>query len=112
MSSDRCGVQSVICEILPSAVYVHCASHCLSLVIVNTCQRTSVKSSIDKISNVGSKFCVNNVKRFKQCCAYRFYLLVTKMSSNWCTICLLRFTILTSIGLIGILIKLILFQGL
>ena len=36
MSSDRCGVQSVIREIVPSAVYVHCASHCLSLVIVNS----------------------------------------------------------------------------
>ena len=82
MSSDRCGVQSVIREIVPSAVYVHCASHCLSLVIVNSCQRTSVKSSIDKISNVGSKFCVNHVKRFKQCCAYRFYLLVMKMRST------------------------------
>ena len=82
MSSDLCGVQSVIREIVPSAVYIHCASHCQSLVIINSCQLTSVKSSIDKISNVESKFRVNHVKRFKQCCAYRFYLLVMKMRST------------------------------
>lgn len=55
MSSNRCGVQAVIRERVPSAVcvYVHCASHCLNLVIVHSCQLTSVRSTIDKISNVG-----------------------------------------------------------
>ena len=55
MSSDRCGVQAVICEIVPSTVYVNCALHCLNLIIVHSCQLTPVKSTIDKISKVGIK---------------------------------------------------------
>ena len=82
MSSDCCGVQPVIREIVPSAVYVHCASHCLNLVIVHSCQLTSVKSTIDKISKVGNiqcriqilcKPCPHIVKRFNRCYTYRFY---------------------------------------
>lgn len=52
MCSNRCGVQTVIREQVPTAAYVHCASHCLNLVIVHACQLIAVKSMIDKVQSV------------------------------------------------------------
>jgi hypothetical protein len=52
MSSDRCGVQAVIKEKAPVAAYVHCASHCLNLVIVHSCKLTAVGTMMEKISMV------------------------------------------------------------
>lgn len=54
MSSQRCGVQSVVREQAPAAAYVHCASHCLNLVIVHACEIVAVKNVITKISAVSN----------------------------------------------------------
>lgn len=55
MSSDACGVQATVKEVAPLAAYMHCASHCLNLVIVHSCRVLSVKNVIDKISSVSVK---------------------------------------------------------
>lgn len=52
MSSDRCGVQAVIKERNDKALYFHCASHCLNLVITHSCKDVQVKTMIGKISQV------------------------------------------------------------
>lgn len=57
MSSDRCGVQAVIRERAPAAAYVHCASHCLNLVITHSCKERAISTMMDKVSKV----CMNNI---------------------------------------------------
>lgn len=64
MSSDRCGVQAVIKEKAPSAAYVHCASHCLNLVIGHSCRVTSVATVMQKITMVREIESINYHYRF------------------------------------------------
>lgn len=52
MSSDEVGVMSVIKERAPNAIYLHCASHCLNLVITSACKITSIRKAIDRVSAV------------------------------------------------------------
>ena len=37
MSSERIGLQAMIKQHSPLAVYTHCAGHCLNLVISHSC---------------------------------------------------------------------------
>lgn len=52
MSSSRCGVQAVIREVNDKAMYFHCASHCLNLVIGHSCSDVSIKTMISKVNEV------------------------------------------------------------
>ena len=52
MSSDRVGVQAVVRERAPKALYVHCSSHCLNLVITHSCKLPAIRKMIDKVAAV------------------------------------------------------------
>ena len=52
MSSSLSGVQGRIKQVSPSAVYVHCNSHVLNLVIARSCDLLAVKSMMDKLKAV------------------------------------------------------------
>lgn len=52
MSSERVGVQVNILTHTPKGVYVHCASHCLNLVISHACSLQSIRNMIDKVKQV------------------------------------------------------------
>ncbi|KAK3735537.1 hypothetical protein QZH41_005014 [Actinostola sp. cb2023] len=53
MSSGRVGVQAEIRNHgAPKAIYIHCAGHCLNLVVVHACALTAVKNMIDKVKQV------------------------------------------------------------
>lgn len=56
MSSDRCGVQAAVKEAEPKAAYLHCASHCLNLVISHSCKLPTIRNVNDKISAVNTLF--------------------------------------------------------
>ena len=62
MSSAACGVQARIKAVSPKAVYVHCNSHVLNLVIARSCSLIAVKSMIDKLKAV-CMFFYNSPKR-------------------------------------------------
>lgn len=64
MSSDRVGVQALIREKAPLAVYTHCAGHCLNLVIVHSCDLLTVRNVIDKMKAT-CLFFLNSPKRSK-----------------------------------------------
>ena len=49
MSSEMVGVQA---NILAHAPKVHCASHCLNLVISHACSLQSIRNMIDKVKQV------------------------------------------------------------
>ena len=49
MSSDNVGVQKRIRQLAPKAVYMHCAGHCLNLVIAHSCSIPSIRNMIDKL---------------------------------------------------------------
>ena len=59
VSSSRCGVQAVIKAQNPKALYFHCASHCLNLVISHSCKDVAIKTMISKINEVriAHEFC-------------------------------------------------------
>ncbi|XP_014674057.1 PREDICTED: 52 kDa repressor of the inhibitor of the protein kinase-like [Priapulus caudatus] len=52
MSSERIGVQKLIRDDAPKAVYMHCNGHCLNLVIGHACSNTDVRNMIDKLKAV------------------------------------------------------------
>ena len=52
MSSQRVGVQANILTHAPNAAYVHCASHCLNLVVSHACSLQPIRNMIDKITQV------------------------------------------------------------
>ena len=62
MASAARGVQARIKEVSPKAVYVHCNSHVLNLVIARSCDLVAVKSMIDKLKSVCTFF-YNSPKR-------------------------------------------------
>ena len=63
-SSSRCGVQGLIRERNDEAVYFHCRSHCLNMVIVPSCKDISLQTSLKNLSEVNiwlfSKFSVSH----------------------------------------------------
>ena len=52
MSSQRVGVQANILRHAPKAVYVHCAAHCLNLVVSHACSLQPIRNMIDKKTQV------------------------------------------------------------
>ena len=52
MSSQRVGVLANILTHAPNAAYVHCASHCLNLVVSHACSLQPIRNMIDKITQV------------------------------------------------------------
>ena len=49
MSSNRVGVQALIRQDAPKAVYTHCSGHCLNLVIANSCSLPVVRNTLGKM---------------------------------------------------------------
>ena len=49
MSSERIGLQAMIKQHFPLAVYTHCAGHCLNLVISHSCNIPIIRNAVDKI---------------------------------------------------------------
>ena len=52
MSSQMVGVQANILAHAPKGVYVHCAAHCLNLVVSHACSLQSIRNMIDKLKQV------------------------------------------------------------
>lgn len=67
MSSNRVGVQAIIREKSPLAVYTHCAGHCLNLVIAHSCGIPIVRNVLDKMKCT-SLFFEHSGKRTKLLC--------------------------------------------
>ena len=51
MSGSRNGVQALICERQPKALYTHCASHSLNLVITSSCKVPPIAICIAQIKD-------------------------------------------------------------
>ncbi len=49
MSGVKAGVQAIIQERPPKALYTHCAGHSLNLAILNSCSIPSIRNCIDQI---------------------------------------------------------------
>ena len=64
MSSSRVGLQAIIKEEAPLAVYTHCAGHCLNLVIGHSCDLPVIRNVIDKVKST-FLFFDNSPKRSK-----------------------------------------------
>lgn len=62
MASERVGVQARIKTHAPKAVYVHCNSHCLNLVIAQTSRIMEVRNMFDRLKDV-CLFFLNSPKR-------------------------------------------------
>ena len=52
MSSKSAGVQAIIKQDSLLATYIHCAGHCLNLVIVLSCSLTNTRNMLDKLKAV------------------------------------------------------------
>lgn len=62
MSSNRVGVQALIREKSPLAIYTHCCGHCLNLVISHSCSLPMIRNVLDKMKATCSYF-LNSPKR-------------------------------------------------
>lgn len=49
MSSSRVGLQTLIKEKAPLAIYTHCSGHCLNLVISHSCSLPAIRNVLDKM---------------------------------------------------------------
>ena len=56
MSSNRVGVQALIKQDAPKAVYMHCNGHCLNLVIAHACALPIVRNTLDKMKSIVNFF--------------------------------------------------------
>jgi len=52
MSGHKSGVQKLIRDLQPKAIYTHCAGHSLNLVIVSSCTIPSVQNCISQIKSL------------------------------------------------------------
>ena len=62
MSSSRVGVQALIREKSPLAIYTHCSGHCLNLVISHLCSLPMIRNVLDKMKAT-CLFFLNSPKR-------------------------------------------------
>ena len=62
MSSEAVGVQALIRQDAPKAVYTHCSGHCLNLVIAHSCRLPVVSNTLDKMKAT-VMFFTNSPKR-------------------------------------------------
>ena len=67
MSSSRVGVQALIREKSPLAIYTHCSGHCLNLVISHSCCLPSIRNTLDKVKAT-CLFFLNSPKRNELLC--------------------------------------------
>lgn len=56
MSSANKGAQKVVQQYADKAVYVHCSSHRLNLVIVSACGQIEIRNTVDKVKSVSLYF--------------------------------------------------------
>jgi len=56
MSGSVLGVQTCIRQVCPSAVYVHCASHCLNLTIFRSSDIPSIRNCQEVVSEIAAFF--------------------------------------------------------
>lgn len=71
MSGKHRGVQTEIRKIVPTALYVHCASHCLNLALTAATKVKGIKASFGIMSEIvnflnGSAKRAECLKRVKQ----------------------------------------------
>ena len=62
MSSNRVGVQALIRQVAPLASYIHCNSHCLNLVISNSCSLPAIRNITDQLQHC-CRFFLHSPKR-------------------------------------------------
>ena len=60
MSRKEKGVQAIVKESCPRAVYVHCLAHVLNLVLVKSCAIPEIHSAIDFIEDITSSFILSS----------------------------------------------------
>lgn len=56
MRSERVGVQALIRQDAPKAVYMQCSGHCLNLVIAGSCALPVIHNVLDKVKATVSFF--------------------------------------------------------
>ena len=54
MSGEEKGVQAIVKESCPLAVYVQCSAHVLNLVLVKSCVIPEIHSTFDAMGNIAS----------------------------------------------------------
>ena len=62
MSGERAGLQALVREKSPLAVYTHCTGHCLNLVVGKSCSLPVIRNVVDKVKAV-CMFFLNSPKR-------------------------------------------------
>ena len=62
MRSDKVGVQALIRQDAPKAVYMHCSGHCLNLAIASSCSLPVVRNTLEKMKST-VYFFINSPKR-------------------------------------------------
>lgn len=62
MSGMYNGVQKNICDIIPQALYVHCATHSLNLTFSRSCDIQEIKNCIGSISTITSFFRKSSIR--------------------------------------------------
>ena len=65
MSTQESGVQGLIAQKNPKALYVHCNSHVLNLVIVKSCSLPSVRNMAGTITEISKFF--NYSPKWQKC---------------------------------------------
>lgn len=68
MSGRLNGVQAVIRETVPTAIFVHCSSHTLSLAIADSCNNTCIRNTLSVVNQLSNFF--NTPKRQSVLSAY------------------------------------------
>ena len=56
MSGKLNGVQAYIKDVIPTALYVHCAEHSLNLAVSNSCDLSSIRNCMGTIASVHNFF--------------------------------------------------------
>ena len=56
MSGETSGLQARVKAVSPRAAYVHCASHCLNLVIMTSSKLQPIRNMTDKLKAVSLYF--------------------------------------------------------
>lgn len=52
MSSSHIGLQALIKEKAPLAIYTHCSGHCLNLIISHSCSLPTIRNVLDKMKAI------------------------------------------------------------
>ena len=82
MSGRLNGAQAYIREIIPTALYVHCAAHSLNLAVSNSCDLSPVRNCMGTIASVYNFFNAPKRQHFTQIYQHDF---VNNKSSKTCS---------------------------